>query len=158
MRPPRYPLEPLSEVRKRALDAATSRLRGAVKKRDAAARARQAAEQVRQEHERATDRVRDAEREALGRGDLRAADLATAETWGLRVELERAKLGAAVERAKAAEAEASDVQLQAQAGAALRRSEAEVIKKDRARWDDARKKSAEAREEDAMSEGWRPRR
>jgi hypothetical protein len=158
MRPPRYPLESLAEVRRRALDVATTRLSGAVKKHDAATRARLAAEEVRRDHERAEARAREAERAALEGGELRAADLARAETWGLRVASERVKLSAGVDRAKAAEAEACDGQLQAQAGAALRRSEADVIKKDRARWDDARKKSAEKREEDAVSEGWRPRR
>jgi colicin import membrane protein len=158
MRPPKYPLELLAEVRKRAVDAAVRRLASAVKARDAAARARQAAEDARREHERAAARVREGERDALERGELRAADLARGETWASRIAAERARLSAGVDRAKSAEAEASDGQLKAQAGVASRRSEADVVEKDRSRWDDARRKAAEAREEDVASEAWRPKR
>jgi len=158
MRPPRYPLEPLVEVRKRAADVATRRLSGAVKTREAATRARHAAEEARGEHERASSRVREAERCALERGELRAADLARAETWGLRVAADHARLSEGVERARATEARASDAHLEAQAGASSRRAEADVVAKDRARWEDQRRKSAEARDEEAASEGWRPKR
>ncbi|MGO9834583.1 MAG: hypothetical protein ACLP1X_10230 [Polyangiaceae bacterium] len=158
MRPPKYPLAPLAEVRKRAVDSAVRRLSSAVKTREAAERARQAAEDARHEHERAAARVRGGERDALERGDLCAADLARGETWGLRVASERARLSAGVERATSAEAVASDGQLEAQAGVASRRSEADVVAKDRERWDDARRKAAEAREEEAASEAWRPKR
>jgi hypothetical protein len=76
----------------------------------------------------------------------------------LRVASERARLSTGVERKKAAEAEATGAQLKAQTGVASRRADADVVAKDRARWDDARKKSAEARDEEAASEGWRPKR
>jgi len=158
MRPPRYPLEPLAEVRKRALHVATESLSGAAKKRDAAARARQAAEGARHEHERAAAQVRDAERRALERGELRVGDLSLEATWDLRIQSERARLHASVERAKAAETEATHARSQAQARAQICRSEADVVEKDRARWEGARKKSAEAREEEAVSDGWRPKR
>lgn len=158
MRPRQYPLEPLAKVRQRAVDVAIGRLSFAVKARDAATKARQAAEQMRLDHERATAHVKDAERDALERGDLRAADLAREATWGLRIATERARLSAGVDRTKAAEAEASDGQRKAQVGVASRRADADVVAKDRARWDDARKKSAEARDEEAASEGWRPKR
>jgi hypothetical protein len=158
MRQPRYPLEPLAELRKRALDVATSRLSGAVKKRDAAARARQTAEDARHEHESAAARVRDAESGALERGELRAGDLSLVASWDHRIQSERARLRAGVERAKAAETEAMDLRCQAQARAEICRSQADVVEKDRARWDGARKKSAEAREEEAVSDGWRPKR
>ncbi len=158
MRPRRYPLESLAEVRQRAVDVATGRLSSAVKARDAATKARQAAEQMRLDHERAAAHVKEAERDALGRGDLRAADLAREATWELRIATERARLSTGVDRTKAAEAEASDGQRTAQIGVASRRADADVVAKDRARWDDARKKSAEARDEEAATEGWRPKR
>lgn len=158
MRPPKYPLESLARVRQRAVDVAMGLLSSAVKARDAATRARHAAEQTRRDHERAAARVQEAERDALERGDLRAADLAREATWGLRVASERARLSAGVERTKADEVEAQDGQRKAQTGVASRRADADVVAKDRARWDDVRKKSAEARDEEAASEGWRPKR
>jgi hypothetical protein len=158
MRPPKYPLESLARVRQRAVDAAMGLLSSAVKARDAATRARQTAEQTHRDHERAAACVQEGERHALERGDLRAADLAREATWALRMASERARLSTGVERTKAAEAEATGAQLEAQAGVASRRADADVVAKDRARWDDARKKSAEARDEEAASEGWRPKR
>jgi hypothetical protein len=153
-----YPLEALAEVRQRAVDVAMGRLSFAVKAKDAATKARQSAEQLRLDHERAAAHVRDAERDALERGDLRAADLAREATWGLRIATERARLSRGVDRTKSAEAEASEGQRTAQVGVASRRADADVVAKDRARWDAARKKSTEARDEEAAAEGWRPKR
>jgi len=156
MRQPRYPLEALAELRRRTAEAATRRLAGAIRTRDAAARARLAAEEAQHEHERAAARVRDAEREALQRGELRAADLASGEAWGVRVMAEHARLRAGVERTKTAEITAAAVELEAQTTLASRRGEADVVAKDRARWEDARRRSTEARDEEAASEAWRP--
>jgi hypothetical protein len=158
MRQPKYPLETLAQVRKIATDVAIRRLAGAVRERDAASKARQEADDARLAHDRSASRVLAAERNELEQGGLRVVDLARAETWGLRVASERARLSARIEHARANEAEATEGQRVAQDETARRRGEADVVAKDRARWENSRRKSSQAREEEAASEAWRPKR
>jgi hypothetical protein len=158
MRRPQYPLEPLADVRERQVDDAVHGLATAVSRREAAAHHTRAVEQAAESHAAGVDRVKRAEREALGRGELRAADLAHAHAWELRIEAERAALAAEEERARAAERAAGDAEQRSREELARRRADADVVAKDRARWEAVQQKRADAKEEQAMAEAFRPKR
>jgi len=158
MRRPQYPLEPLVDVRERQVDDAVRGLASAVSLREAAATRARAIEQAAESHAAGVDRVKQAERDALGRGELRAADLAHAHAWELRMEAERAALAAEGERARAAEKAAGETELRSREELALRRADADVVAKDRARWEAVQQKRAEAKEEESMAEAFRPKR
>lgn len=158
MRRLQYPLEPLADVRERQVDDAVRGLAAAVTQREAAARRARAVEQAAASQAASADAVKRVEREALGRGELTAADLARAHAWELRAEAERAALAAEHERARAAERAASDAEDRSREELARRRADADVVAKDRARWETAQRKRADAREEEAMAEAFRPKR
>jgi hypothetical protein len=158
MRPPRYALEPLAKVREERVDEAVRGLAQAVAGREAAERSRRAAEAHRETHESAAATTREAERQALERGELRAEDLARAGEWELRVAAERAALLATEERALAAAREARNEEQGARGEVATRKADAGVVEKDRARWVEGQRKRAEAREEEEAAEAYRPKR
>jgi hypothetical protein len=158
MRPPKYPLEPLAELREKKADEALGELAAARRARDSAERERLAFEQKCRGHEAAVDRARRAETEALARGDLRAADLARAGAWEMRVDSERRALAAELDRARASEAGARAGEDHAGREAASRQAEAQVVANDRTRWQDGMQKRLEARDEIAASEASRPAR
>src|SRR5581483_2689107 len=139
-RPPRYALEPLAELRDRKVDEATRGLAAAVAGRDAAERARREAESRRDRHDAEAAAIRATELGALERGELRAADLANAGGWEARVAAEHAELANGVARAGAAEASARDAEQQARRDVADRKADAEVVARDRARWEEALRK------------------
>ncbi|HTB71774.1 MAG TPA: hypothetical protein VK762_00960 [Polyangiaceae bacterium] len=155
---PKYPLEPLAEVREKKVREATEALAGAVRAREAAARALRGAETRRETAARAASRVRTAELEALARGELHARDLAREHAWTARTAAEQAALAGAVRRAAAAEATARDRERVAQGTLASRSADARVVDAHRHRWNEERRRGVEAREEEALSEAWRPRR
>jgi len=155
MRPPRYPLEPLAKLREEQADAAVRGLAVAVAGRDAAERDRRTAEQRREAHEASATRVREAEQQALARGELRVGDLARAGAWETRVAAEGQTMASAVQHARGVETRARDVEQAAQGEVATRKAGAEVVGADRARWQDALRKKAEAREEEAAEEAFR---
>jgi hypothetical protein len=154
----RYPLEPVAGLRENKVDQAVRGLAAAIAERDQAERGRRAAEQSRLSHDGAADRVRDAEAGALERGELRVSDLARADAWELRVSAERDALTAEVDRARTAEGRARAGEEAARGKVASRRADAQVIEKDRARWADAQRRQVEAKDEEAASEAWRPKR
>jgi hypothetical protein len=156
MRRPRYPLEPLVELRDHQVDRAATSLAGAIAKREDAAQGRRAAEAARAAHDAAARQVRAEESEALDRGMLRAADLAGADGWEARVASESAAMASAVERARTAEERARDGESAARGDLAARRADADVVAKDRARWGDEQRRRGDAKEEEAASEIWRP--
>jgi hypothetical protein len=158
MRPPKYPLSVLAQVRGRTLEEAVRRLSRAVKARIAAASVLEEAEALRREHQRAAAHADEGERAALARGELTAADLARAGAWARRVEAERANLDAGVTRAASAEAEAAGAESEAQALLTLRRADANAVDRDRARWEAHEKYAAEAKAEEAAAESWRRKR
>jgi hypothetical protein len=126
----------------RARDEAASRLRGALQRREG--------------HAAVAAGIRTAELEALGRGELRARDLALADAWGVRAAAERGVLSSAVDEAKAADAKALADQGQAQSTVASRSAEAHIVARHRAEWDEASRRALEASEEEATFEAWRP--
>ncbi len=158
MRSPKYPLEPLAQLRDRRASAALRAQAAAVRQREGAETARGTVEDRRREHERSVAQVGDAERTALEGGDLRAADLARAASWGARMTTERQGLSAAVARAREDEEKARDAEREAQVIVAARDADVQVVAKDRMRWEDAQREEKECREEEALSEAWRPRR
>ena len=155
MRPPRYPLEPLVKLREDQADAAVRGLAAAVAGRDAAERDRHKAEQQRDDHEAEAAAVRAAELEALAGGELRVADLARGGAWETRVASEGGAIASAVERSLGAETRAREAERSAQGEVAARTAGAEVVGADRARWQDALRKKAGAREEEAAEEAFR---
>ena len=156
MRPQKYPLEPLVELRDRKVEEATGVLAAMIRARDAAAGRLRAALLRREKHAQAAAGIRQAELDALGRGDLRARDLARADAWGVRAAAEREALTASVQGAREAEAKALACQGDAQATAVARRADAQVVAGHRARWDETRRRALEANEEEAAFEAWRP--
>jgi hypothetical protein len=158
MRPPRYPLEPLAKLREDQVDTAVGGLAAALARRGAAERERRAAEQRQDAHEEAAAQVREAEHDALARGELHAADLARAGAWEARVASEREALAANVGRALGGEAQARAAERTSQEEVAARQAAAEVVAADRARWDEALRKKAETKEDEAAEEAFRPRR
>ncbi len=63
-----------------------------------------------------------------------------------------------MDQAREVEAGAAAGEGQAREQVAARRADADVVDKDRARWTAAERKRAEAKEEEAMTEAFRPRR
>ena len=155
---PKYPLEPLAELREKKVEAAALELAEAVRKREAAARTLLAAELRRDAQARAVAGLRQSEHGALSRGELRARDLARADAWGIRVAGERQSLVGAVDHARASEATARGQERDAQGTLAARRADAQVVAGHRTRWDDEARHRLEAREEEASSEAWRRKR
>ncbi len=155
---PKYPLEPLAELREKKADEANRRLAEAVRKREAAARTLRVAELRREAQARAVLAVRTAVLVGLARGELRAKQLGRADVGAFRAAAERRVLGGAVDRAASAEAKARDDERAAQGAMAAQRAEVRVVTLHRARWDEQRLRGLEAREEEAASEAWRPKR
>jgi hypothetical protein len=158
MRRPRYPLEPLADLRARKVEGAVAGLAKAVAEREQAEQARLAREQARAAQEAQAARVAQEERDSLERGELHAADLARAHAFQLRSEAEHAALTNAVDQARAVEAGAVKGEGEARDQVAARRADADVVDKDRARWTAAERKREDAKEEEAMAEAFRPRR
>ena len=155
MRRPKYPLEPLAELRDRRIDAAVGELAGAVREREKAERARAEAEQRRTSHEAASAEVRRGEADALARGELRAADLTRGGAWELRIAAERAKQDETVDRARGEEGRAIAGEKDAKGKVASAEADAKVVSRDREKWNDAVRRREEAREEEAAAEAWR---
>lgn len=157
MRRPRYPLEPLAEIRRSKVETAAVRLEAAKREHDVARRAAQTSEQHRRDHEASAERIRSDEGVALDGGDLRVADLDRKNAWEVRVAGERATLESEVERARKAESSAHAHEDRARGDVVGRATEERVIVQDRARWTELQRKRSEACEEEASSEAWRPK-
>jgi hypothetical protein len=154
---PKYPLASLAQLRDQEVDQAANELASRVKASEIAERARQAAERKLDLHDESAARVRAAEDDALARGVLRAADLARADAWETRAALESRALATEVARGRMSEDQARKNELGAQAQLASRQAASQVVAKDRARWIEGERRSAEARDEEASSEAWRPK-
>jgi hypothetical protein len=158
MRPPKYALEPLARVREKKVDEAVHGLAVAIAQVGDAEGERCATEARQRAHERTSERVRSDEAAALARGELRALDLAWAGAWGLGAAAEHKAIAAEVRLAREHETQAREGERQARDRVAATRADAEVVARDRARWNERLRRRAEAGEEEAASEAWRPRR
>jgi hypothetical protein len=156
MRHPKYPLEPLSALRDKKVDEAVGVLATATGEHESSNRKRLQSETRRDAHGAAAERVRSAEEKALERGELCAADLAHADAWEHRISEERHALSSEVDRVRVEEAGARAAQERACADLASRKADAQLVAKDRARWQEAIRKREESAEEEAASEAWRP--
>ena len=158
MRPRKYPLDPLARLRAKQVDDAGRLLAKAVSVRQEAERAEQAAVAERDGAAEVARVVNEGERAALERGELCAADLVRAAAWSVRVEAERAALDLGVKRA-ADQARAAEGGVgTARDGVARARADAEVVERDRAKWEGAARKKEEAAEEETAAEAFRGRR
>ena len=156
-RTPKYPLTPLREHRDRNVDAATAELGDAIRARETADAARRAAERERQEAESRAAAVRSEETERLGRGELRAADLAHGQAWEYGARAEIADLAHAVDRADGHLATACDIEGAARAALAGKKADLDVVVKDEARFDDRARRARDAAEEQAADEAFAAR-
>ncbi|MGA3120417.1 MAG: hypothetical protein ABSF69_06555 [Polyangiaceae bacterium] len=151
----RYPFELLGRLRKHEADQAAQDLAMAAGTRDAADSERRLAADLRDAHERKGARLRANEILALAAGCLRVADLAQAQSWELAFAAERRKLTSSARESQAAVAAALDAVRRFQSRASLCFSKAELVARDRTRWNDARRKLHEAIDEEASFEAWR---
>jgi hypothetical protein len=156
MRPPKYPLKSLADLRDRKVDKALVDLGAAAKASEVATRRRRESELACEGHETAAARARDVERSALSAGDLTAGDLARADAWELRVAEEGSALGAAAENALGDEVAAHQRRTIAEGILGSRKADAKVVSLDRSRWEENSSKRAEAKDEEASFEAWRP--
>jgi hypothetical protein len=157
MSPRKYPLEALARARGAKVDSAVQSLAGAVRVREGAERDRQVAEARKEEHERVAREVKAAERAALERGERSAADLARENAWAVRGAAERGALAANVEKARASESAAQGAQADAQREVGARRADVKVVDTHRQGWEEARRAAANAADEEASAEAWRPK-
>ena len=154
----KYPLEPLARVRAQKVESAARDLGAAVRSREAAERRRVAAERERECAEQEARTVRDAERCAMERGELRVRDLVRADAWEARGQADRAALDRQVNQARAREGDAAETEQKARTALRERRVEEDVVGRDRVIWTERERKKADAKEEEAGAEAWRPRR
>jgi hypothetical protein len=111
------------------------------------------------DHRRGARGVRRAR--GAGRADRARAvapGVATGEAWGLRVASEERTLIGLSDAARDKENQAEVSDREAKARLATRKVDADGVHKHRARFDEAQRKSAEVRDEEASFEAWRPKR
>jgi hypothetical protein len=157
MAKPKYPLDPLLDLREKRKDEAGAALAGAVAARTQAEEAATRAAGARQSAEQTAAVTRSREAKALEDGALTAADLQRAGAWEQRVESERLALMKKEEEARAAEAAAREQEAGARGELAARDADVEVVAKDRARHLERLRREAEAKAEEEASEAWRKR-
>jgi hypothetical protein len=154
---PKYPLECVLQLRDAKVEEAARELTAAVRARQDAERSRIAAERRRDHHEASTRCVMDAELDALSRGELRVADLRRTQEWASGVGAEGRRLRIEAEHARGVETRTGQAEDSARAHLASCTGQAEVIARNRAEWQRGRRKTVEAREEEASLEAWRPK-
>jgi hypothetical protein len=153
----KYPLDALARVRAAKVDAASRSLAGAVRAREEAAAKRLGAQAKKDGHERGVRGTKATERAALEDGALQVGDLARADAWAVRAALEGQALAAVLEQARAAEGKAAEMHTKARQETAERSADERVVAKHREAWDAARRAAADAADEEAAAEAWRPR-
>jgi hypothetical protein len=154
---PKYSLEALEKLRDAHVDEAKKLLADAVRAREAATARRQAAEVSLESRRSEVDGIRANERAALEQGGASAHDLALAGAWELGARAELVRLAEAVARRRDDEAAAVTKEAEARASVALKRADAEVVRKDHDRFDAGVRKAELAKEEEAAEEAWRPK-
>ncbi len=152
--PTKYPLEPLLAHRERLVEDAEAAMARAIAAREAEERAETTAIEVRTKARDAASAVRAEESARIARGEARAVDLARVEAWerseaGRQLELDRRveDCGSRVRAAREGEA-------RARAELAAKMADRDVVAKDEVKFDDARKRAAEAREEEDAAEAF----
>jgi hypothetical protein len=157
VRPPKYSLELVLELREKKVDESARAFVAAAHDREVAENRRRSSQQRCEAHTTEADRARKMEQDALARGDLTAADLSRAASWEVRVAHESRTLARELSGALAGEASARAAEGRARQEVASRKAESELVVNHRERWREGLQKRKEAREEEAYSEAWRPR-
>jgi hypothetical protein len=157
MRPKKYPLDPLARLRAARLDGAARALGEAARAREAAERKAAAQKAAHAQAEDAARTAEAGEATALDRGELRVADVVRGEAWRARVTEDLGSRARRVAVAEEAEQGARAAEVEAQRTLADRDADAKLVEKDRARWAAHERKHADARDEEASAEGWRPK-
>ncbi len=147
-----YPRQALREQRQRRVEDKTGELAAAVRVREAAAAAFGRSDLARREAEQQAGEARAREAERLGRGELRAVDLARGEAWEGRVARERAELERRANTAHATLAEAGRAEETARCDLAHQKAEEDVLAKDAARFEARVRRREETREEELAEE------
>jgi hypothetical protein len=155
MRPRKYPLDPLARLREKQVGDATKLLSDAIRAREDAQRAEEGARARRDSAAHDARLVVEREDGALQRGELRAEDLARAAAWSARVEVDRAELEQHLARAMQGAQTAHAVEETAQDATARARADAQVVSRDRVRWEEAVRKKRDAAEEEGAAEAFR---
>ncbi len=148
----KYPLEPLVKLRQRQVDGATEKLAYAIAERESAQRKRRAAEDERVRVDQAASAVRSAERDALEEGALRAGDLQRAQTWEIGIGEQKKRLAQQIATASQEEERAHTLEDRARTELASREADAELVDKDKARFDAKSLQLDLAKEEEAAAE------
>ena len=154
----KYPLDPLIKLRELQVEDAARELAKTIAERQAAERQRIALEEARARAEEDARTMRDGERGALEKGELRAGDLHRAQAWEIDVAEEHKRLAQHIAAAAQGEAKASEQEEAARKDLASREADADVVDKDKARFDAGEAKRETSKEEEAAAEAWRPRR
>ncbi|WP_394843688.1 hypothetical protein LZC95_42395 [Pendulispora brunnea] len=152
-----YPLETLLDLRTRRVEDATVELASAIRARESAEQRRQALEAVRARAAAEANVARNAERDALDQGALRAVDLQRGGAWETVARAEREAMDAKVEHAALAEQSAADSEARARGELVQRKADADVVDKDRSRYLERARKRIVAMEEESASDAWRKR-
>lgn len=149
---PKYPRKSLLDHRERKVDDAKAELGVAVRAREAADAARNRAKSERQAEAERAARIRHEEALRLGRGELRAADLAHAHTWeiGARAQMHALERAVDVATQSAERARADEQGARTELGQKM--ADRDVVTKDKARFEEHLKKRAEHAEEEAAEE------
>jgi len=158
MHPKKYPLDPLVRLRRDRVDDSVEALSAAIQTREEAERLHVAALAERTRQAEQAQRVRDAEANALGRGEISVADLQRQGAWEARTQWEDQEQALHVARAHEREAAARGGEGEARAGVAKAEADSKVVTKHRTDWAQERERAAEAAVEEGAAEAWRPRR
>jgi hypothetical protein len=150
----KYPLKPLLDHRAAKVDDALTALAAAVRTREAAADARARAEQAKSAEESATERAKKDVDARLGRGELRAVDLAHAHAFEIGAEARAQALGASLERAISKEGLAANEENAARDGLARAKADRDVVVKHRAKHEERMRKDALTAEEEAAEDAF----
>ena len=157
MRPRRYPLDPLARVREIKVDDAARALAEAVRAREEAALRLAQATRRKEDAEAEARALREGEQGALERGELTVADLMRADAWGTRVKAEQTELVRREDEAATREDAAQGDESRARVNVAERKADAELVERDRVRWVDGERRRADAKDEEAAADAWRPK-
>ena len=144
----KYPLHPLTKLRRRQVEAATEALADAVKTRERRQGDHAAADSKLVRSDEEARRERQAERAELEQGGLRAADLHRAGAWEMGVAADRRRLADAVTTAERAEVTAREKEANARGDLAAREADAKVVEKDEARFEERQRQRVLAKEEE----------
>ncbi|AKF08836.1 hypothetical protein [Sandaracinus amylolyticus] len=145
----RYPLEAARTLRAEEQEVAERALAAAISAHDAAQRARERAEETRRAHAAETERVAREERALDGRTAL---DLMRLEEWIARRRREERTLASRVSHASETERTSERAVEEARAALATVRAEREAVERHHGAWLDARRRTAEQKEQDEADE------